>query len=141
MTKFMSEKAVTANPRQAAMNVGDFRQWLALKMGRSTKGYETSYSHLDHFASGLKVGQTVSRGDVIGFIGTTGLSTGPHLHFQYYMKGVPVDPLLYMQRQTVTLTAAEKASFSGSRSELVAALTSAGFSPVGDDDSSAAQQR
>lgn len=55
---------------------------------------ETRYAHLSAFASGLKAGQQVNAGELIGYIGTTGQSTGPHLHFELYENGVAVDPLV-----------------------------------------------
>lgn len=55
-------------------------------------GTETRYAHLSAFAEGLKAGQTVTAGQLIGYIGTTGQSTGPHLHFELYENGEAVDP-------------------------------------------------
>jgi len=55
-------------------------------------GTETRYAHLSAFAEGLKPGQTVTAGQLIGYIGTTGQSTGPHLHFELYENGEAVDP-------------------------------------------------
>ncbi|MDH4984727.1 M23 family metallopeptidase [Aminobacter anthyllidis] len=54
---------------------------------------ETRYAHMQRFADGISVGTTVKAGDVIGYIGTTGLSTGPHLHFELYQDGQAIDPL------------------------------------------------
>ena len=56
-------------------------------------GSETLYAHLSAFAEGLKQGQVVKAGDLIGYIGTTGRSTGPHLHFELHENGIAVDPL------------------------------------------------
>jgi murein DD-endopeptidase MepM/ murein hydrolase activator NlpD len=56
-------------------------------------GTETHYAHLDGFAPGLADGQTVQAGQQIGQLGNTGLSTGPHLHFELYRNGEAVDPL------------------------------------------------
>lgn len=54
---------------------------------------ETRYAHMQRFAEGIAVGSTVKAGDVIGYVGTTGLSTGPHLHFELYQYGQVIDPL------------------------------------------------
>jgi murein DD-endopeptidase MepM/ murein hydrolase activator NlpD len=55
--------------------------------------YATAYLHLSHFASGIQTGSYVRQGDVIGYVGSTGLSTGSHLDFRFYKNGYPVDPL------------------------------------------------
>lgn len=55
--------------------------------------YTTSYMHLSKFASGLKTGQRVKQGEVIGYVGMTGLASGPHLDFRVYIDGTAVDPL------------------------------------------------
>ena len=55
--------------------------------------YSTTYMHLSRFAKGLHVGQTVQQGEVIGYVGSTGLSTGPHLDFRVYKNGQAINPL------------------------------------------------
>ena len=55
-------------------------------------GLATRYYHLSRFAHGLHAGQMVRQKDVIGYVGTTGLSTGPHLHFSLTKNGAFVDP-------------------------------------------------
>jgi murein DD-endopeptidase MepM/ murein hydrolase activator NlpD len=60
---------------------------------RHNNTYETAYLHLSGFANGVKKGQRVKQGQVIGYVGMTGLATGPHLHFSFYENGVFVDPL------------------------------------------------
>jgi len=57
-----------------------------------TNGLQTRYYHLSRYARGLHVGMQVRQKDVIGFVGTTGLSTGPHLHFSVTKNGAFVDP-------------------------------------------------
>lgn len=57
-----------------------------------TNGMSTRYYHLSRFARGLKAGKAVRQKEVIGFVGTTGLSTGPHLHFSVTKNGAFVDP-------------------------------------------------
>ncbi len=58
-----------------------------------TGGRETRYAHMSRFAIAAGVGTAVKAGDVIGYIGTTGLSTGPHLHFELYQGETAMDPL------------------------------------------------
>jgi murein DD-endopeptidase MepM/ murein hydrolase activator NlpD len=57
--------------------------------------YKTGYSHLQGFAPGLQNGQTVERGQLIGYLGSTGSSSGPHLDYQVWKDGVNVNPLEY----------------------------------------------
>ncbi|AZO34464.1 M23 family metallopeptidase [Mesorhizobium sp. M2A.F.Ca.ET.037.01.1.1] len=71
-------------------------------------GRETRYAHMQKFAIASGVGTKVKAGDVIGYIGTTGLSTGPHLHFELYQNGEAIDPL-----GTVTTVATAVAVSSG----------------------------
>jgi murein DD-endopeptidase MepM/ murein hydrolase activator NlpD len=59
-------------------------------------GLETRYAHLNKFAADGKAGNNVQAGDLIGFVGTTGRSTGPHLHFELRKDGKPVDPIPYL---------------------------------------------
>ena len=56
-------------------------------------GYVTIYAHLESF--NIKAGQHVKRGDVIGFVGSTGMSLAPHLHYEIKINGVNVDPVNY----------------------------------------------
>jgi murein DD-endopeptidase MepM/ murein hydrolase activator NlpD len=60
---------------------------------RHNSVYTTVYMHLSRFAPGIKAGSFVQQGETIGYVGTTGLSTGPHLDFRFYQNGSPVDPL------------------------------------------------
>ncbi|MCC0050070.1 MAG: M23 family metallopeptidase, partial [Rhodobiaceae bacterium] len=60
---------------------------------RHANGYESRYAHQKAFAPGIAAGVHVSQGQVIGYIGTTGLSTGPHLHYELTVNGRFVDPM------------------------------------------------
>ncbi len=60
---------------------------------KHTNGYETAYGHQSKFAKGIEPGVRVRQGQVIGYVGSTGLSTGPHLHFEIRVNRQPVDPL------------------------------------------------
>ena len=60
---------------------------------RHNSTYSTAYLHLSRFAQGLQTGQHVSQGQLIGYVGSTGASTGPHLDFRVWKGGSPIDPL------------------------------------------------
>ena len=66
------------------------------KMVKLDHGYgmQTVYGHLSKV--NVRIGQKVKRGDVIAFVGNTGLSTGPHLHYEVHVNNVPVNPLRYI---------------------------------------------
>lgn len=70
---------------------GSFGKMISIRHGN---GYITKYAHLNKII--VKKGQTVKRGDKIGQVGQTGRSTGPHLHYEIHLKGVPVNPLRYI---------------------------------------------
>lgn len=55
--------------------------------------YTTAYMHLSAYAKGLKTGQRVKQGEIIGYVGSTGVSTGPHLDFRVWKNGTPINPL------------------------------------------------
>ena len=60
---------------------------------RHKNGFKTRYGHLKNFAKGISRGKRVKMGQLIGYVGTTGLSTGPHLHFELHKNGVAINPL------------------------------------------------
>jgi murein DD-endopeptidase MepM/ murein hydrolase activator NlpD len=60
---------------------------------RHNNNFRSRYGHLSRFAKNIYVGKRVKSGDLIGYLGSTGLSTGPHLHFELHKGGVPVNPL------------------------------------------------
>jgi len=55
--------------------------------------YLSQYAHLSKIATGIKRGDTVSQGDIIGYVGSTGISTGPHLQYAFFKDGAPINPL------------------------------------------------
>ena len=71
----------------------------------------TVYGHLSEFAPGIKEGVQVSRGDLIGFVGNTGRSTGSHLHFEILSSGKAVDPLVYPELKRAQLRGADLERF------------------------------
>ncbi len=72
-------------------------------------GYSTAYAHLSRFGKGVKVGQKVEQGDVIGYVGATGWATGPHLHYEFRVNRVPKNPLSITVAQAEPL---DRSSFS-----------------------------
>ncbi|MCC5918361.1 MAG: peptidoglycan DD-metalloendopeptidase family protein [Cryomorphaceae bacterium] len=60
---------------------------------RHNSTYSTQYLHMSRFADGMRMGKAVSQGDVIGYVGATGLATGPHVCYRFWKNGVQVDPL------------------------------------------------
>jgi murein DD-endopeptidase MepM/ murein hydrolase activator NlpD len=71
----------------------------------------TVYGHLSEFAPGLQEGLHISRGELIGFVGSTGRSTGPHLHFEILSNGKAVDPLVYSEIKREQLGGADLERF------------------------------
>ena len=59
-------------------------------------GFETRYAHLSGFADGVRVGSKVERGDLVAYSGNTGLTNGPHLHYEVHLNGEAIDPLNYL---------------------------------------------
>ena len=73
--------------------------------------YRTLYAHMQGFAKGVRTGSNVKQGQIIGYIGTTGLSTGPHLHYEFQVNGVHVDPLSQKLPMSDPIASSEKARF------------------------------
>ncbi len=71
---------------------------------RHSSGYHTAYAHLDRYGKGIRPGAQVSQGQVIGSIGTTGRSTGPHLHFELLKNGKQINPNSIRQLPSLVLT-------------------------------------
>jgi hypothetical protein len=94
-----------------------------LKHGRE---YVTSYSHLSRIASGVRSGAQVSQGRVIGYVGSTGMSTGAHLHYRFIKDGRNVDPLSTDLPTGVPLEGEELARFLDVRDGLRGRMESAG---------------
>ena len=84
--------------------------------------YTTLYGHMQGFAKGVKTGGTVKQGQVIGYIGTTGLSTGPHLHYEFQVNGVHVDPLGQKVAMADPISKAERARFLAQSQPLMARM-------------------
>jgi murein DD-endopeptidase MepM/ murein hydrolase activator NlpD len=60
---------------------------------RHSNGYETAYAHMSRYGRGIRSGAQVRQGQVIGYVGTTGRSTGPHLHYEVLRRGAQINPV------------------------------------------------
>jgi murein DD-endopeptidase MepM/ murein hydrolase activator NlpD len=85
---------------------------------RHDKQYESGYAHLSRIASGVRPGARVKQGQVIGYVGSTGLATGPHLHYAMYRYGKYVDPMKTALPRTMPLSGASLASFKSQLSKV-----------------------
>ncbi len=94
---------------------GGYGNYIKIK---HANGYATAYAHLSKFAKGLKNGSKVKQGDVIAYVGTTGRSTGPHLHYEVLVSGSQVNPKDVKLPTGTTLTGKELALFETRRDEI-----------------------
>ena len=84
--------------------------------------FTTVYGHLSGFAKGLRRGQRVAQGDVIGYVGMTGLTSGPHLHYEFKVDGQQRDPLRVALPDAKPIDGANKAAFQSAADSFVARL-------------------
>lgn len=85
-------------------------------------GYMTGYLHLNGFAKGIKQGSHVSQGQLIGYVGSTGTSTGPHLDYRVWKGGKPIDPLKIPVEPTEPIKEANKEVFEYVKAKVMAEL-------------------
>jgi len=85
---------------------------------RHANGYQTTYSHMNAFARGIEAGAKVRQGQVIGFLGNTGYSTGPHLHFEILVNSRFVDPLSIQVPREKQLTGKQLVDFQKERARI-----------------------
>jgi murein DD-endopeptidase MepM/ murein hydrolase activator NlpD len=85
---------------------------------RHANGYQTAYAHMSRFAQGVREGVKVRQGQVIGFVGNTGFSTGPHLHYEVLVNNRFVDPLSIQMPQERKLTGRQLADFQKERGRI-----------------------
>jgi murein DD-endopeptidase MepM/ murein hydrolase activator NlpD len=87
--------------------------------------YETLYAHMSNFKKGLKDGGPVKQGDVIGYVGQTGLATGPHLHYEFRIDGTHHNPLALNLPHSLPISKNLLASFKAQTQPLLAQLNQA----------------
>lgn len=88
-------------------------------------GVETVYGHMSHFAPGMFVGKRLKQGDLIGYVGMTGLATGPHLHYEYRVGGVHRNPASIKTLPALPITPALRPDFDSRARVLLASLDAA----------------
>lgn len=84
--------------------------------------YSTAYLHLSRFGTGIAPGAYVKQGDVIGYVGSSGLSSGPHLDFRFYKNGTPVDPLKVEAPPVEPVSEANRPAFEKNRTVIMSLL-------------------
>ena len=88
--------------------------------------YSTLYGHMSNFARGMRSGQPIRQGQTIGYVGRTGLATGPHLHYEFHINGVHRDPLAVKLPNALPLDKKYMADFKLRATPLVARLETIG---------------
>ena len=94
---------------------GGYGKYVRLK---HNNGYETAYGHMSAFAKGMEPGKRVRQGQVIGFVGSTGMSTGAHVHYEILVNGRFVDPMRVKLPRGRSLEGAVMAGFEKERDRL-----------------------
>ncbi len=87
---------------------------------RHSDGYKTAYAHMSKFARGIRVGKYVTQDQTIGYVGTTGRSTGPHLHYEVHRHGKKINPRTLSQLSGKPLSSSEMPAFKKRRAEIEA---------------------
>jgi murein DD-endopeptidase MepM/ murein hydrolase activator NlpD len=117
---------------------GGYGKYIRIK---HSNGYETAYGHMSAFAKGMEPGKRVRQGQVIGFVGSTGLSTGAHVHYEIIVNGRFVDPMRVRLPRGRSLEGPMLAAFDKERDRLDAMLNSRGGGRLAEDLTSSAPVR
>lgn len=98
---------------------GGYGNWVRL---RHANGWETGYAHTSRYAKGIRAGVRVKQGQVIAYVGSTGMSTGPHLHYEVWRNGQRVNPIGAKVPQGTILAGAELKAFKAKKGRIDALL-------------------
>lgn len=83
-----------------------------IRIQHTNSAHSTAYAHLSRYARGIRKGARVHQGEVIGYVGQSGLATGPHLHFEFRIRGRAINPLTVKRTPAKPVPASERAAFS-----------------------------
>jgi murein DD-endopeptidase MepM/ murein hydrolase activator NlpD len=100
---------------KAGRNGGGYGNYVRI---RHNGTYKTAYAHLSKFARGVRAGSRVRQGDIIGYVGTTGRSTGPHLHYEVHLEGKQINPMNVRMPSGRTLAGKELKQFLAQREDM-----------------------
>jgi murein DD-endopeptidase MepM/ murein hydrolase activator NlpD len=98
---------------------GGYGRWIEIAHGA---GWETGYAHLSAYASGVRPGAAVRQGEIIGYVGQSGLATGPHLHFEVIRDGAHIDPAKAEPQFAARTRDVDQAAFAALESEVRTAM-------------------
>ena len=102
---------------------GGYGNWLRI---RHANGLESGYGHLSRYGSGIRAGQRVSQGQVVAYVGSTGASTGPHLHYEIWRNGQRINPAGIRTDVGTILAGADLAAFRAEKSRIDRIIASGG---------------
>lgn len=94
---------------------GGYGNWLRI---RHSGGWDTGYGHISRYAAGVRPGMHVRQGQVVAFVGATGLATGPHLHYEVWQNNLRVNPLAAKVPQGTVLAGGELAQFRAQKAHI-----------------------
>ena len=99
---------------------GGYGNWLRI---RHSEGWDTGYGHISRYAKGIHPGVRVHQGEVVAYVGATGLATGPHLHYEIWQNGQRVNPIGAKVPQGTVLAGADLARFRDQKAHIDGLLT------------------
>ena len=102
---------------------GGFGNWLRI---RHNNGLESGYGHLSRYGSGIRAGQRVSQGQIVAYVGSTGASTGPHLHYELWRGGRRINPAGVRTQEGTELAGADLAAFRAEKARIDRIIASGG---------------
>lgn len=102
---------------------GGYGNWLRI---RHNNGLESGYGHLSRYGSGIRAGQRVSQGQIVAYVGSTGASTGPHLHYELWRGGRRINPAGVRTQEGTELAGADLTAFRAEKARIDRIIASGG---------------